>query len=215
MEKVVAKVAPAKKEAKSETKDATVEKPAVPAETAAVDSVKSEVEEKPAEAEPAHVEEVVVKEIEEVIPETVVEEPVAKEQATVEEEGAAPVEEEKVEPEPVKETIAPSSTGEGEMDSIVPVGGVLTCTNRIEESQSDHPPSLSCTRKEIVWVPALRPVPSKSSSLPRLPSREEFHSYPVMVPSSSVPEPRKETGIPSLAGKGPMESIIATGSVLG
>ena len=68
----------------------------------------------------------------------------------------------------------------------------------------------------MVWVPGVKPESLGSSSVARIPSREEFHSHPVMVPSSSVPEPSKVTiSFLNLADEGVIESMVATGSRLG
>ncbi len=68
----------------------------------------------------------------------------------------------------------------------------------------------------MVWVPGVKPDSLGSSSVDRIPSRDEFHSHPVMVPSSSEPEPSKvTTSFLNLADEGVIESMVATGSRLG
>ena len=100
-----------------------------------------------------------------------------------------------------------TNSSSGVIESIVATGGTLELTTSTAVSHPDHPPSLSCTRKEIVWVPAPRPVTLKFATVLNSPSMDDFHWYAVTLPSLSDPEPLKVTSSSNLGEDGVMESI--------
>ena len=76
-------------------------------------------------------------------------------------------------PEPLKVTSDPQSAGEGVMEAIVATGSALGLMTNVVIFHSDHRELLSCTRKKIVWLPALRSVVLKFASELSSPSMDD------------------------------------------
>ena len=115
---------------------------------------------------------------------------------------------------PLKVTLASNRASDGVIESIVAFGRTLGYISSSAVTPTDQLPSLSCTRKEMLWVPTLKPVVLKSSSLLKMPSMSEFHSYATRVPSLSEAVPLKVILASNRAGDGVIESIVAVGGIL-
>ena len=94
---------------------------------------------------------------------------------------------------------------------MISADGVPTTSDAV--TPADQLPSLSFTRKVMVWVPAESVEVEKEAVVPMVPFMEEVHSQAAMVPSVSVPWPVRVTDSPGEAGLGVMESMAAVGAV--
>ena len=99
---------------------------------------------------------------------------------------------------------------------IVAVGAMfrISCMFNVVFIGSDHKLLLSCTSKVIVCEPVESVLVLNQFASLKFPSILDFHLYAAIVPSVSDPWPLKATVVPSNAGFGKIESIVATGALL-